>query len=110
MAARSSPRCFLPDHPLVRQFADDFLAGFGAAINELLEGGEFAHFTLRNDVVFDARSDAIDCRMSCPQGRGPRRPMSAASAQPRVATPDPKSTRNEAEDENRRSIRRPVQC
>src|SRR5208282_4722443 len=66
-------RCFLADDPLVGQLANDFLAGFRAAVHEFLEGREFAHFAFRDDVVLDPRGNPVDC-LCCARRSGARRP------------------------------------
>ena len=47
------------DDPLLDQFGKQTVVGFGPPVDELLVRGEFAHFAERDDVVLDARDDAV---------------------------------------------------
>ena len=52
-------RGFRLDHPLFDQFFEQFVVAFRVAVDQLLERAQFAHLALQNDVVLDARHDAV---------------------------------------------------
>ena len=71
---------------MIRKLLDELGARLGVAIHELLEGGEFAHLTFRDDVVFDARGHTVNHLGAGLGGQSSRRHASGGDV-PRAQRP-----------------------